>query len=294
MGTPKILDHAGNDRLWPFGATKNAAIQGLERAFRDSLTAGNRMKDHAANLRGSGKLTERGVADEARRFGREDVLPSVARGTVALQRARKSVTSRLAQLKPAAVDKQDLVSAFTRAEFRDRIRALPAVRREELLQRHIKDLSPEMIHALLEQVEFPWAADQDRLISPAMRDALTTSLIEVSHPEAAAELAELREAIAYVEPVVSKATGEIQSALAMNAVDFEKAVATEAAKEAPVWLKRQGDKTVVLVPHTEPAYPGAPVRPNEFRARAATEADLLNGEYYADSDAWRAACAAAA
>ncbi|MGX9431766.1 hypothetical protein [Bradyrhizobium sp. LeoA1S1] len=281
-------------RIWPFSASKNTAVRSLERAFRDSLSSSWRHRDRLAELRKSPLLTDAGIDSEMAKYTRGELLPEAARATVALERAKKSVQSRLAQLKPAETDKQDLVAAFRRAEIRDRIRALPAVRREELLTRFADKLEPETIQALLEHSEFPWSDAQEMLITPATRDKLTTALVEASHPEAAAELAELKEAINYVEPTISKAQTEVTSALALKPGEFDQAMKVEAAKEAPVWLKKHGDKTIVIEPSgPDRLVPGMPSS-DSFHSRAATEADLLNGEYFADADAWRAACAAAA
>jgi hypothetical protein len=213
------------------------------------------------------------------------VLPSIAKGALALQRAKKSVTARLAQLTAPTPDKSDVVSFFKRESIRDALRNLPRDQRENLISRHLADLSRDVLQAVVEDEPFPWIPESERLVSSQTREALQRQLVRQAHPEAVSELTEIEEALKIAEPVVNKATSEIQVALGMRVGEFDRAVEVEAAKKPPVWVKKVGSEMRVLL-YADGSDFGT--------SRPATAEDLAVGQEFSDVAAYRAALNAAA
>ena len=91
MAGPIITDGNGVDRLWPYAASTNRHVKSLEMSFRAALAAKDVIEGHQASVRGTGRLTERGIVDEVRSFGRGNIVPTLAKGAVAIQRAREAV-----------------------------------------------------------------------------------------------------------------------------------------------------------------------------------------------------------
>jgi hypothetical protein len=231
MAGPIITDSKGVDRLWPYAASKNRHVQSLEMSFRTALTAKRVIENHEASVRATGKLTDRGVVDEVRNFGRGNIVPSLAKAAVAVQRARDAVTAKRSQLTAPALDKADAVSFLKRESIRDSIRNMPRGQRDELLVRNLDKLSAQVLQAVLEDEVLPWVQEADKLVSDQTRDAISLQLIRTTHPAAIVELAELERAIEYAEPTIATAAKEVQSFLAMGVGEFASAVDAEAAAD---------------------------------------------------------------
>jgi hypothetical protein len=238
MSGPIITDGAGVDRLWPFSASKTSHVKTLEMSFRAALSSKDALENHQSSLRSTGRLTDRGLADEVRSFGRSNVVPALAKGTVAVQRAKDAVAAKRSQLTAPAIDKTDIVSAFAREGIRESIRKMPAGQRDEMLTRHLDKLSTQVMQAVLENEALPWVQDADKLVSDKTRNAIAAHLIQITHPAAIAEIAEIEQAIDYSFPTIETAAAEIQRTLAMRAGEFSAAVEAEVAaspvRAAPV------------------------------------------------------------
>jgi hypothetical protein len=125
MAGPIIQDGLGRDRLWPFkNPSNNSHLKRLETAFRASLGLDGRLKDHRASLDSTRPFTPAGLDAEVHKFVRNEVLPGVVKGHIALERARRHVKQSWDQLKPKAPDRQDLVGFFQRESVRDELRSL--------------------------------------------------------------------------------------------------------------------------------------------------------------------------
>jgi hypothetical protein len=244
MAQIKITGPDGVDKLWPYASSKNSHVQKLETSFRVALSSKQALEDHQISVRSSGKLTEKGVADEVGRFGRSDIVPALVKGTVAIKRAKDAVAAKRAQLTAPALNKADAVSFLKRESIRDSIRNMPRGQRDELLVRDLDKLSTHVLQAVLEDEVLPWVQESDKLVSDKTRDAIGMQLIRASHPAAIAELAEMERAIEYAEPTIDKAAAEIQSTLAMGAGEFASAVEAEALAD-PVKKETSASPPVV-------------------------------------------------
>jgi hypothetical protein len=269
-----MTDGAGRDRLWPHGR-QSSTLRDLEAAFRASLGLSGRLKDAKSAVEASGKFSPRGAAEEHRRLAREQHLPHIVKGQIALDRARKSVQERLSKLTPKPVDKTDLVSAFRRAEIRDSIRALPREQRDSLISRHAGDIDPEVAAALLEHIELPWTAPQDRLVSPETR---TTLMRRMMPADELAAIDEIEQAIQYSAETIAAGKSELQLELGINAQQFEEAVKVEAeaqkATAAPptIWLKKDGARVVRMFMDTGRGTSGG--------TSTATEDEIARGQWF--------------
>lgn len=274
----QVRDSAGHDRLWPLPSS-TPTLRALEQAYRAALTSGRRVSDFKSGLAATSRYTEQGLAAEGHKYAREQILPEILRGHVALQRARRNIQDRMREIRPRPVDKTDLVSAFRRAEIRDAIRAMPREQRDNLLSRYASELDPDVVAAILEHTELPWTQPEARLISDDTRKTLLRQAMASEHGEALQAVQQIEEAIKLTAPVVEKASAEIQSGLGMNALEFEKAMQAEAAKRPPVWLRQMGSEIRVIVPGGS--------------ARLATEEEKAVGVYFSNIDEFNAAMAAA-
>jgi hypothetical protein len=285
MNGPIITDGIGKDRLWPFGNRQSSTMRSLEAGFRASLGLSGRLKDAKSAVEASGKFSQRGAADEHRRLAREQHLPHVIKGTIALERARKSVAEWLAKLTPKPADKTDLVAFFRRESIRDELRRMPREQRDNLLVRNARELDPEIAAAVLETVELPWTPPQDRLVSPETRTALARTLIAADHADELASIDELQAAIEYAAPTLAAGKIEIQAEIGINDREFAQLAQAENVKTV-IWLNRSGDLVRVLLPEQR--------TPNSIPTRPATAEEIERGTFFKNMDEYEAAIAAAA
>src|SRR4051812_32551717 len=117
MSTIEIRGTDGRDRMWPF-SNSSKTMQALEAGYRFSIDARRQIDGQRAQLAGTGKFTRDGVAAEVKRFATE-MLPNVAKGRLALKRARDQVQGRRERIKPAVPDPQNTVAFFKRESIRD-------------------------------------------------------------------------------------------------------------------------------------------------------------------------------
>jgi hypothetical protein len=226
------------DRIWPFqNPSNNSTMKRLESGFRANLGLSGRLADYRASVDATKRFTAQGVDIETQKFVRNEVLPAVVKGYIALQRARSHVKQTWDQLKPKPLDKADIVSFFKRESIRDELRRLPREQRDNYLTRHAAEIDPEIALAVIEAVDLPWTPAEARFVSEQTRMTLTRRLVAADHSEEIEAVEQIEQAITYAEPTIEKGRVEIQTTLAMNAVGWQQAVADEARKGPPVWAE---------------------------------------------------------
>jgi hypothetical protein len=262
----------------------------LETAFRASLGLDGRLKDYRASIDATRRFTPTGIDAEAAKFVRNEVLPAIVKGHIALAAARRHVKQTWNQLKPKPPDKTDIVSFFKRESIRDELRSLSQEQRDTYLTRFAAELDPDVLLAAVETVNFPWQEAGQHFISDATRTALTKRLVAADHAEQIEAVEQIEQAIEYAAPTIEQGRVEIQTTLAMNEIGWQQSVAAEARKGPPVWLKRHGDKIVTLF---HDGIDDMTKKPN-LRARTPTQEEIECGVYYNDETEWQAAVTAAA
>jgi hypothetical protein len=279
--------HIAPERLWPFQSSSSTTVKNLEDAFRASLGLTGRLADHKASLASSGRFTPQGVNDEAMKYVKREVLPSVAKGHLALDRAKQHVRDSWARLTPKALDKTDAVGFLKRESIRDHLRSLHPEQRNAYLIKFADQLDPEIMLAALETTDFPWQSAEQKFISADARQMLTKRLIVAEHGDAIESIEALEKVIEYVEPTVRGAGRALQSSLAMNELVWKQTLQEESRKSPPVWLKRDGTGSVRVLFYGPSDMPG--LNKDVIKTRAPTEADLANGVFYATVDEYREA-----
>jgi hypothetical protein len=279
MAGPIITRGNGKDALWPFGA-QSSTIRSLETAFRATLGLKGRLQDARGKLQAEGR-TPALAATEAGKAAREQTLPDIVRADLALQAARKSAKDRLAALKPTAHD-AELATFLKRERLRDihaELRRMPREQRDQMLTAHADELDPETVAlALALAVALPWTRPEAQFISPETRRVLERRILPADE---LGRIDELQEAIAYAAPTIEQGKLVTLSELKLSETEFAALVRTEAAKTT-IWLKKDGARTVVMIPE-----PGK----DTFTSRPATEDEIANGTLFSP-EAYAAAATA--
>jgi hypothetical protein len=138
-------------KLWDIEAPPGSTAAALEsRAYAAALDSLDKLETHRAAAAASGKFTETGLQEDARRFAVSTLAPTLHRGRLEIAAAKKEAAERRAKLTLQPPDKTDLVGAMRRQEMRAWLRSLGDQARRDYIASHLEHLDPEMALAVIE------------------------------------------------------------------------------------------------------------------------------------------------
>jgi hypothetical protein len=121
---------------WSAHAALDPAFAKLRAAYDQAINSADAFKVFVDAHHMAGKLSKKGIAEEAIKYLRESGLPNVTKRRFnALAPVRRDIEARLAQMKPVEVDTTDMVGEMQRREIRDALRSMPEDKAIRLVER---------------------------------------------------------------------------------------------------------------------------------------------------------------
>ncbi len=164
--------------------------------------------DDAENLRTervthekAGKLSAAGLTEVMRDYAVKKVIPGLAENRLKLERAAVKVAEKRKALGIPKPDPKDAVGAILRSEARSLMRSMSQGQLAELL---LKNPDPISVAAAFEN---PMLLPN---LTAELRQRVEHALVEASHPDALAAIADEKEAITLANQAVNYAIGELQ------------------------------------------------------------------------------------
>ena len=246
----------------------------LLNAYLSALDSVDTVAAQKAEASASGTYTPQGMQEFALNAARSQV-PHLKAARNALAKASDQATELHAKLQ---MPKPDPAGAPIRAEIRGWLRAMSAEDRDKYLSGKIDKLSPEIVAAIFEGppelVGNPPASVMGELRNRALRAA---------HGELVDELAELEAAIEVTSVTLEAAETEVQmESGVLDPRQWQELTADVKPVQAVPYLKKSGEKTLVLEPHSR-----------GFSSRQATAEEFEAGQFFKSVEDYRAANAAA-
>jgi hypothetical protein len=192
-------------RLWDVEAPPGSTAAALEtRAYTAALNSLDELESYRAKSAASGKFTETGLQEDAKRFAASTLAPVLHRGRLEIAAAKKEAAERRAKLKLQPVDKTDLVGCMRRQEMRAWLRSLPDQQRRDYIASHLEHLDPEMALAVIEApAELSGVLGSDRGV-------LIDAALSAQHgPDAINEIVTLERAVEIAEMAVESVRAEV-------------------------------------------------------------------------------------
>jgi hypothetical protein len=106
---------APNMKLWDVDAAPGTTVAKLEEAYLAALDVIDKLEAHRTAAAASGRFTEAGLMQDARRFALAQLAPALHRGRLEIQAAKKEAAESRAKLTLQPTDRTDLVGAMRRA-----------------------------------------------------------------------------------------------------------------------------------------------------------------------------------
>jgi hypothetical protein len=243
---------------WSSHAELDPAFAKLRGAYDHAINSADAFKLFVDEHRKAGKLSEKGIAEEAVKYLREAGLPNVTKSRFnALRPLRRDVEARLADMKPYEIDRTDMVAEMHRQEVRHALRSMGQEKAIRLVERGDDE---SVIDAVLSAPPILTGLPE------GVRKMAVERRLDQRHGPERLALAELVAAAETVDRAFAAAQEEMRHAAGMTVHDFRQLAK---AVEGPLHTELQANLA---------KQPVSPVPLRNLEALAGAVVDMPDGD----------------
>ncbi len=251
-------------RLWECETKPGTIIEKLEKAYLDSLSAVDATVTKRQQLAGDTRYTDAGAEEQFASFVFAELIPVFAKGRHTVEQGQQALADMRAKLRLPKADPTDAAGAIERMEIRTWLRTLPQAERDKITRPGPSALDPQIRQAIIEM-----PAEMTK-VAGSHRGLILESVMRETHGPLLDEIDELSRAVEACASAVDAGRDEIRIESGIrDPREFDRRAAEVEKKIGVPWLRKQGDRVIVVDMETRTTHP-------------ATPEEIETGVYYTD------------
>jgi hypothetical protein len=243
----------------------------VRKVIVDCSSIADGFKAHSDKLAKNGDLTPQGRRNELATAFKKGFARDLRDARAPIGSVKAQINQLRERIKSRPANPTDIAAILERQEIRAILRSMPPAERSALV---FNATDPRIVEAVLQMPPEMSGLPADRYA------AVEKKYQEEKFAPELSKISELTDLVAHADAAADLARGELRRTMGLDSQQFEQMVKPIELKLAAPWLKKDGNKIMVITPGAETG------------AREASADEQRDGVFYADYAAYREARAA--